>query len=59
MSLNFDEMFSDDKYNLELLEFEKDKFNINVSAKDGIKDIDTEILGEYKVDLEEKVIKKI
>ena len=59
VSLNFDEMFSDDKYNLELLEFEKDKFNINVSAKDGIKDIDTEILGEYKVDLEEKVIKKI
>lgn len=57
--LNFDEMFSDDKYSIELLEFEKDEFKINISAKDGIKDLDNEILGEYNIDIEKEEIKKI
>lgn len=57
--LNFDEMFPKDKYNVELLEFEKDKFKINVSAKEGITDVDTEVVGEYKVDIEKEEIKKI
>ncbi|MGG7144077.1 hypothetical protein ACQPVP_11515 [Clostridium nigeriense] len=59
VALNFDEIFSDNKYNIELLEFKKDEFKINVSAKDGMKEIDNEIIGEYNIDVEKEEIKKI
>ncbi len=59
IQLNFDEMFNDDKYNIELLDFKKDEFNINVTSKDNANDVNQEIIGEYKVDIEEKEIKKI
>ena len=58
ISLNFDEMFPDDKYNIELLDFKKDEFNINVSSKSN-NDSDSDIIGKYKVDIEGKEIKKI
>ena len=59
IELDFDEMFNDDKYNVELLYFKKDEFNIKVTSKDNAEDINEDILGEYKVDIEEKEIKKV
>lgn len=59
IQLNFDEMFKDDKYNIQLLDFKKDEFNIKVTSKDNAEGINEDILGEYKVDIEEKEIKKI
>lgn len=59
IALNFDEMFPEDKYNIELLDFKKDEFRVNVISKSGAQDINSEILGEYKVDIEGKEIKKI
>lgn len=58
IALNFDEMFPEDKYNIELIDFKKDECRINVIAKSDAKDINSEILGEYKVDIEGKVIEK-
>ena len=59
IALDFDEMFPEDKYNIELIDFKKDEFNINISSKNGNNDIDSEIIGEYKVDVEGKEIKKV
>lgn len=59
IQLNFDEMFNEDKYNIELMDFKKDEFNINVTSKENAKDVNQEVIGEYKVDIEEKEIKKI
>ncbi|MDV4150156.1 hypothetical protein R0131_04825 [Clostridium sp. AL.422] len=59
IELNFDEEFPEDKYTIELVDFEKDEFEINIVAKSGVNDIDSEIPGKYKVDIEEKEIKKI
>lgn len=59
IQLNFDEMFKEDKYNIELIDFKKDEINISVTSKGDEKDINKEIIGEYKVYIEEKEIKKI
>lgn len=59
IQLNLDEMFDEDKYNIELMDFKKDEFNINVTSKENVKDVNQEVIGEYKVDIEEKEIKKI
>ena len=59
IQLNLDKMFQEDKYNIELIDFKKDEFSINVTGKDNVNDVNQEIIGEYKVDIEEKEIKKI
>lgn len=59
VDLNFDEIIPSDKYNIELIEFKKDQFKIKVIPKSGVKDINEDILGEYNVGIESKVIKKI
>ena len=59
IALNFDEMFPEDKYNIELVDFKKDEFRINVISKSDEEDANSEIPGEYKVDIEGKEIKKI
>lgn len=58
IELNFDEMFPEDKYNIELVDFKKDEFNINITSKSDVEDIKSDIIGKYKVDIEEKVIEK-
>ena len=59
IDLSFDEILPDDKYSIELIDFKKDEFRVNVTAKEGVNNINEEIPGKYNVDIESKVIKKI
>ncbi len=59
IGLNLNEMFPEDKYNIDLVDFKKDKLSVNVTIKDGVSDDDTDIPGKYNVDIEGKEIKKV
>lgn len=59
IEIDFNSKFAEDKYNIELVDFKKDEFNINVTSKEDVNNIDSEITGKYKVEIEEKTIKKI
>lgn len=59
VSTNIDTMFPNEKYNVALDGLDKNSIYINVSAIEKNKDINTDILGTYKVDLETlDIIKK-
>ena len=59
IDLNFNEVIPDDNYSIELLDFKKDEFTVNIVAKEGVNSINKEIPGKYNVNIESKVIKKI
>lgn len=59
VDLRFDEVIPDDNYSIELLDFKMDEFRVSVTPKEGANNINEEISGEYNVDIESKVIKKI
>lgn len=59
IKLKFNEMFPEDKYNIALKEFDKNTITIEVTGKTKLDNINKEVIGNYKVNMEEEEIEKI
>lgn len=51
-------MFPENKYNITLKSFDKSEITVEVSAKEGRNDINIDVIGEYKANMEEEEVKK-
>lgn len=58
VKLKFNEMFPEDKYNINLKSFDKSEITVEVSGKEGRNDINIDVIGEYKANMEEEEVKK-
>ena len=58
VKLKFNEMFPENKYNITLKSFDKSEITVEVSAKEGRNDINIDVIGEYKANMEEEEVKK-
>ncbi|GAA0086075.1 head-tail adaptor protein [Clostridium sp. CTA-7] len=58
VKIKFNEMFPEDKYNVELKSFDKNTITVKVSGKEGRNDINSDVTGEYKVNMEAEEVKK-
>lgn len=58
IKLNFNEMFPEDKYNVNLKDFKKDTITIEVTPKSNEGNVNKDIIGEYNVDIKGEEIKR-
>ena len=58
IKLKFNDMFPDDKYNITLKGVDKNTIIVEVSGKEGVNDINSDVIGEYKVNMQGADIKK-
>lgn len=58
VKLKFNEMFPEDKYNINLKSFDKSEITVEVSGKEGRSDINSDVIGEYKANMEVEEVKK-